>query len=433
MPIGFNSSSGINNLNKITGIGIPYNTNAYTTNTNGLAKAPITRTSVQVQNNPISNMNNYNNVPNNNNQNFGFNSGYYSTPYGGGQLYSGSGTGISNYSNISQNKVNNSPIGSFNNSYNNTPTNTPKNTGNDPYLDANGNYREPTLGELYNESKNAVEEAKQKQEASKTAALGYYDQFSNMLPEYQNQMNNNYQQSLGYYQPIANQLNNMQGDLISPEEMQRMAANRKDTLSANGQNLASAFGDSDSGIQSGRRLGIAMNTAELGANIPLQTELDVNQANRSANMDLLGQRANIAGAMANLGQQNQLNQANMLGYYGNIASGKAGIQQNYQYDPGLDYITKLSQALGNKSNGATIYGGKTKAGGEGGTSTGPKNYMIPGLGQKIPTVDDYSYFPDSYDNSDLAGGYNPYGSEEQANEVDAGYDLSGMYDTSQWQ
>ena len=142
-------------------------------------------------------------------------------------------------------------------------------------------YKMPSLGELYNESKLAVDEAKKKQEESKTSALGYYDQFGKMLPQYQQQLGQNYNQSMSYYEPLANQLAGMQGDIISPEQMQRLKNERTDALASSSQNLMGAFGDSDSGIQTGRRLGIAMGTANEASNIPLQAELDVGQANRA--------------------------------------------------------------------------------------------------------------------------------------------------------
>lgn len=148
------------------------------------------------------------------------------------------------------------------------------------------------------EAENAVNEAREKTEASKTAALGYYDD-------------------------VDSQLAGM-GDLISPEQQKALEAKRKDQLAASGQSLASAFGDSDSGVSIGQRSRIATDIAGRAADLPIETQLDVASQNRAAKMSVIGQRTNIANS-------------------------KSNIQQNYEYDPGLEYINQLGSAQGQAS------------------------------------------------------------------------------------
>jgi hypothetical protein len=152
-----------------------------------------------------------------------------------------------------------------------------------------------STGGTQQKSHKAIDEAKAKTEASKEAALAGYE-------------------------PLDTQLAGM-GDLITPEQQQQLINQRKDQLANAGQNLTEALGDSNSGIQQGRRIGIASSVANSAANLPIETQLDVAQANRAANLNVIGQRSNIANA-------------------------RSAIQQGYQYDPGLEYIAALGGGFG---------------------------------------------------------------------------------------
>jgi hypothetical protein len=104
--------------------------------------------------------------------------------------------------------------------------------------------------------------ARESQEASKKAALGFFD-------------------------PISEKLGALSQDIISPEQQQRLETQRKAELGAFGQNLASQFGDASSGVQAGARRQIALGIAGRQANLPIQTELEVGQANRASALGLL--------------------------------------------------------------------------------------------------------------------------------------------------
>jgi hypothetical protein len=174
----------------------------------------------------------------------------------------------------------------------------------------NPNYKAPvdnaselgsyTANQAYADSKLAMDEAKAKTEASKASALGYFDPL----------------------EADANKLYNT--DVISADQEQQALNKKRNDLAVSGQNLLGAFGDADSGIQSGVRRNIALNTANQAANLPIQTQLEIAVANRDAKINALGQRYNIAGQ-------------------------KAGIETAYDYDPGLDYISQLGEALGTET------------------------------------------------------------------------------------
>lgn len=157
-----------------------------------------------------------------------------------------------------------------------------------------------TANQAYADSKLAMDEAKTKTEASKASALGYFDPL----------------------EADANKLYNT--DVISADQEQQALNKKRNDLAVSGQNLLGAFGDADSGIQSGVRRNIALNTANQAANLPIQTQLEIAGANRDAKINALGQRYNIAGQ-------------------------KAGIEQAYEYDPGLEYISQLGEALGTET------------------------------------------------------------------------------------
>jgi hypothetical protein len=203
------------------------------------------------------------------------------------------------------------------------------------------------------QAEQAMNEAKQKTEASKTNALGYYDQAASGFNNLGGQISSNTNRALGYYQPVMDKLNSMQGDLINPDQMASLTANRKATLAASGQNLTGAFGDADSGIQTGRRLGIAMDTANQSANLPIDMQLNIAAQNRASNLGLLNQQAGLAGSMANVGSNDIGNQFNLANLGLNVAGGKAGIDQSYQYDPGTQYFNQLGTADGEKTKQGT--------------------------------------------------------------------------------
>jgi len=160
-----------------------------------------------------------------------------------------------------------------------------------------------TTNQAYADSKSAMEEAKTKTEASKVSALGYFKGVEDS----------------------ANDLYDT--DLISSDQEQQALNLKKNQLAVNSQNLTGAFGDADSGIQAGTRQNIAMNTANMASNLPIQTRLDIATQNRAAKVEALGQRYNVAGA-------------------------KANIETAYDYDPGIDYIAQLGEALGSESTGS---------------------------------------------------------------------------------
>ena len=167
------------------------------------------------------------------------------------------------------------------------------------------------------EAKAAVEEAKQKQEASKTSALGYYA-------------------------PIQQGLAALSPELITPGQQTSMLAERRAKLGAYGQNLSSLYADPYSGVQAGQRQQIGMGIAGRQANLPIELELDVAKQNRESTLGLYGAQADVAGGMA-------------------------GVQTAYQYDPGLEYIKSLGYGMGYQQQGGS--GASTRLGGGGATTS----------------------------------------------------------------
>ena len=142
----------------------------------------------------------------------------------------------------------------------------------------------------------ASNEARDKQEASKESALGYF-------------------------KSAQEGLSGLDPNIISPEQKELLMGRRRAELGAYGQNLASQYGDSASGVQSGQRRAIGMGIAGRQANLPIDTELQVGQANRASALGLYSAQANVASQMG-------------------------GVQTAYQYDPGLEYIKSLGQIQG---------------------------------------------------------------------------------------
>lgn len=155
-----------------------------------------------------------------------------------------------------------------------------------------GGYNDPAI----QDAMKAVEEAKQKQEASKQSALGYF-------------------------QPIQQSLAGMSPELISSAQMAKMKTTRRAELGAYGQNLASMHTDPYSGVQGAQRRQIGMGIAGRQANMPIELELGVGAANRQAQLGLYGAQAGVAGQMSQ-------------------------IQQAYQYDPGMEYLKELGYGAG---------------------------------------------------------------------------------------
>lgn len=188
---------------------------------------------------------------------------------------------------------------------------------------ANPNYKAPdtsgnevtnySMSDALKDSQAAIDEAKQKTEQSKTNALGYLTNAENK----------------------ANELYNK--DLVSADELNQLIASRKSNIASNAQNLSSAFGDSDSGINQGVLRNIALNASARSANLPIETQLEINSRNRDA-------------------------KTNALGYISNIAGNKASVEQNYQYDAGEDYIAQLGEALGLNSGSSGSSSGSSGSG-----------------------------------------------------------------------
>lgn len=286
-----------------------------------------------------------------------------------------------------------------------------------------------TSGSLESEAKKAVEEAKAKQEASKASALGYYDTLQPYIGAtgkalgtgYSNQvnylntlademknfdLNTTYQNQLNLYNPLLQSAYGLSENIISDEQQRQLLADRRAQLSASSQNLAGMFGDADSGYQTGQRLGIAQNMSLAAANLPIELQLEVGQANRAAQLERLGQIESVASKISNVESDNilrklglledraglaslqvgaeqeaNLNLLKLLGIQTDIAGAKSDIQQSYQYDPGLDYINALAYAQGQQSQTVT-----------GGTTTGGTIYKAGGTA-KTPTSQGYGYNP----------------------------------------
>ena len=176
----------------------------------------------------------------------------------------------------------------------------------------------------------AVQEAKLKQEQSKTSALGYYDTLQTQVQS--------------QYGGLESQLGQISKDLITPEQQQQLMAQRRGQLGAYGQNLLSQFGDEESGVQMGQRANISRDIGLQQANLPINMALEIGAQNRQAQLGVYDRAADIS--------------AQKVGAYGNVAAGKSGIQQNYQYDPGLEYAQQLGMAEAYKSTLAEQQGGK---------------------------------------------------------------------------
>ena len=164
----------------------------------------------------------------------------------------------------------------------------------------------------------AVQEAKLKQEASKTSALGYYDTLQTQVQS--------------QYGGLESQLGQISKDLITPEQQQQLMAQRRGQLGAYGQNLLSQFGDEESGVQMGQRANISRDIGLQQANLPINMALEIGAQNRQAQLGVYDRAADIS--------------AQKVGAYGNVAAGKSGIQQNYQYDPGLEYAQQAGYGAG---------------------------------------------------------------------------------------
>jgi len=200
-------------------------------------------------------------------------------------------------------------------------------------------------GELEAEAKAAVEEAKEKQEASKVSALGYYDKAAGDIAASK-------EAATGFYQPFAEEIAEMPRELIDPAMREEMEATRRTQLGAYGQNLAGQFGDAGSGVQSGKRAEIGMGIAGMQADLPIELQLEIAEKNRQAKLGVIGAGVGVAGA-----------QAGVEGTYANlglgVASGKAGVETAYQYDPGLEYIKSLGYNQGYQNTLGSSGGGGT--------------------------------------------------------------------------
>lgn len=227
----------------------------------------------------------------------------------------------------------------------------------------------------------AMEEAKQKQEAGKLSALSYYDTAMKNIQE----LNKN---SLGLYKNVSENIEAMNPDLITSEDQRRMLANRKANLSASGQNLTGMFKDSDSGVQTGRRLGIARSVASESAMLPIDTELEVKGLNRTSALNLLDRKTNLAGNMTNTNQS-------LANAYLSTASGKAGVETAYQYDGGAEYLNQLGEATG-KGTGtpsSTKVSMRPKDSSTSSLKETTSNFRRPTTSVKLPSVS--SFFPSS--------------------------------------
>lgn len=213
----------------------------------------------------------------------------------------------------------------------------------------------------------AANEAKRKQEASKKSALSYFDQAESRMRDREQNVRDLSKQSLSYFKPMMESLSS-KGELISDQDRRRLLANRKAEISAQAQNLASGFGDIDSGVTAGRRMNLFRNAGLQSALLPIQTELDVRSANRADFMNRLNQGRGIAGAMSNITGD----LANSLRYFNqgdlSLAGGRSGVQTAYQYDPGSQYFNQLGYGEGAGGNttggGGLSYFNPVKAGGD---------------------------------------------------------------------
>jgi len=200
--------------------------------------------------------------------------------------------------------------------------------------------------ELEAEAKAAVEEAKAKQEASKVSALGYYDKAAGDIATSKTA-------AMGLYQPFAEEIAGMDRELIDPAMREEMEATRRTQLGAYGQNLAGMYGDAGSGVQTGKRAEIGMGIAGMQADLPIELQLEIAEKNRQAKLGAIGAGMNVAGAQAGVEGQ-------YAGMGLGVASGKAGIETAFDYDPGLEYIKQLGYNQGYQNTlGASGGGGTT--------------------------------------------------------------------------
>lgn len=190
----------------------------------------------------------------------------------------------------------------------------------------------PSISTVMSQAEAAMNEAKKKTEASKTSALGYYDSLKRLASQ-------TMQAQQGYFQPVQ-QILDVNPDIISPEQQNAMLAQRRAALAAYGQNISGQLGDSDSGIAQGMRGENMRNIALQQANMPIDLQLEVGQANRASRLGLASAYAGqYADPMSRLAGD----------YYGNmagIAGGQTGIQMGYDYDPGSSYYSALANAIG---------------------------------------------------------------------------------------
>jgi hypothetical protein len=197
----------------------------------------------------------------------------------------------------------------------------------------------------------AGNEAKQKSEASKGAALGGFDDAAASIAAREGDIRNLFNKSLAFFKPLADQASKLAGPLISPEQEAALLANRRASLAAAGQNRAGLFTDPDSGVQSGVRREIARNTALSSANLPIDIRLQVARENRDAIAQGVSAGSQIAGQFGNqttafAGALSRLNQGNI-----DIARGKAGVHTAFDYDPGSKFSQELGFGLGQQSGG----------------------------------------------------------------------------------
>jgi len=199
--------------------------------------------------------------------------------------------------------------------------------------------------ELEAEAKAAVEEAKAKQEAGKKSALGYYDTAAADIATSKTA-------AQGFYQPFAEEIAGMDRELIDPAMREGMEATRRTQLGAYGQNLAGQFGDAGSGVQTGKRAEIGMGIAGMQADLPIELQLEIAEKNRQAKLGVIGAGMNVAGAQAGVEGQ-------YAGMGLGVASGKAGVETAFDYDPGMAYIQSLGYAQGYQNTLGSSGGGGT--------------------------------------------------------------------------
>jgi len=225
------------------------------------------------------------------------------------------------------------------------------------------------------EAERAVAEAKQKSEASKGSALSYWDAARGFGQQMGGQLTGVRDASLGYFNPIQQDLAGIQGDLIGEDEERALIAERRGKLGAYGQNLAGMFADPQSGMQGRQRLDIARGIASEQANLPIETRLEIARANRAARLALASTQAGVAGQMAGVQRGYASDIMGQMAHERAVASGKAGVQMAYQYDPGAGYYQQLAEAMGRAPSsgfgGGSGGGGYTTGRGGSGSTSSP--------------------------------------------------------------